>query len=150
MPALHPPLYCLLRTHRELPAAHPPLYCRTAEELYLHLGASIGYWRGDIKGLMEDIGGQGQRGRLLGIIRAQRRLERTELSTFHCAGSRAAALLCLSAAVRPRCPPSNKSIVLSSASLPARPAGALRPTLFCGVPRVFDRIYAGVMQKARR
>jgi long-subunit acyl-CoA synthetase (AMP-forming) len=26
-------------------------------------------------------------------------------------------------------------------------AGALRPTLFCGVPRVFDRIYAGVMQK---
>ncbi|KAL4444633.1 hypothetical protein ABPG77_002450 [Micractinium sp. CCAP 211/92] len=80
MPALHPPLYCLLRTHRELPAAHPPLYRRTAEELYLHLGASIGYWRGDIKGLMEDI-------------------------------------------------------------------GALRPTLFCGVPRVFDRIYAGVMQK---
>lgn len=28
-------------------------------------------------------------------------------------------------------------------------AGALRPTLFCGVPRVFDRIYAGVMQKVR-
>ena len=25
--------------------------------------------------------------------------------------------------------------------------GALRPTLFIGVPRVFDRIYAGVMQK---
>lgn len=24
---------------------------------------------------------------------------------------------------------------------------ALRPTLFCGVPRVFDRIYAGVMSK---
>jgi len=46
----------------------------------LHLGASIGYWRGDIKGLVEDI-------------------------------------------------------------------GALRPTLFCGVPRVFDRIYAGVMSK---
>ena len=46
----------------------------------LHLGASIGYWRGDIKGLVDDI-------------------------------------------------------------------GALRPTLFCGVPRVFDRIYAGVMAK---
>ena len=30
--------------------------CRAAEELFLHLGASIGYWRGDIKGLMEDIG----------------------------------------------------------------------------------------------
>lgn len=46
----------------------------------LMLGASIGYWRGDIKGLVEDI-------------------------------------------------------------------AALRPTLFCGVPRVFDRIYAGVMSK---
>ncbi|KAL4427692.1 hypothetical protein ABPG75_001781 [Micractinium tetrahymenae] len=61
-----------------LPLAH--IFDRTAEELYLHLGASIGYWRGDIKGLMED-------------------------------------------------------------------TGALRPTMFCGVPRVFDRIYAGVMQK---
>jgi len=55
-------------------------YCRTSEELMLHVGASIGYWRGDIKGLVDDI-------------------------------------------------------------------GALRPTLFCGVPRVFDRIYAGVMTK---
>ena len=26
-------------------------------------------------------------------------------------------------------------------------AGTLRPTLFCAVPRVFDRIYSGVMQK---
>ena len=25
--------------------------------------------------------------------------------------------------------------------------GELKPTLFCGVPRVFDRIYAGTMQK---
>lgn len=46
----------------------------------LHLGASVGYWRGDIKGLTDDI-------------------------------------------------------------------AALRPTLFAGVPRVFDRIYAGVMAK---
>jgi long-chain acyl-CoA synthetase len=46
----------------------------------LHLGASIGYWRGDIKGLVEDI-------------------------------------------------------------------AALQPTLFCGVPRVFDRIYAGTFAK---
>ena len=53
---------------------------RSAEELMLHLGASIGYWRGDIKGLVDDI-------------------------------------------------------------------GALRPTMFCGVPRVFERIYAGVMAK---
>lgn len=44
----------------------------------LYLGASIGYWRGDVKGLVDDI-------------------------------------------------------------------GALRPTLFCGVPRIFDRIYAGVV-----
>ncbi|KAI3429472.1 hypothetical protein D9Q98_005564 [Chlorella vulgaris] len=63
-----------------LPLAH--IFDRSAEELYLYLGASIGYWRGDIKGLMEDI-------------------------------------------------------------------GALRPTLFCGVPRVFDRIYAGVMAKVQ-
>ena len=35
-----------------------------------------------------------------------------------------------------------------SARRPA--AAALRPTLFCGVPRVFDRIYAGVMGKVRR
>eukprot|EP00887_Chlorella_sp_A99_P003085 scaffold9.g3085.t1 len=61
-----------------LPLAH--IFDRAAEELYLHVGASIGYWRGDIKGLMDDI-------------------------------------------------------------------AALRPTLFCGVPRVFDRIYAGVMSK---
>lgn len=47
--ALLPP--CSFR----MPAA-PAWYCRTAEELYLHLGASIGYWRGDIKGLMDDIG----------------------------------------------------------------------------------------------
>ncbi len=26
---------------------------------------------------------------------------------------------------------------------------ALRPTIFAGVPRVFDRIYAGVMAKVR-
>jgi long-chain acyl-CoA synthetase len=37
-----------------LPLAH--IFDRTSEELYLYLGASIGYWRGDIKGLMEDIG----------------------------------------------------------------------------------------------
>lgn len=53
---------------------------RTAEETFLSLGASIGYWRGDIKGLVDDI-------------------------------------------------------------------AALRPTLFIGVPRVFDRIYTGVMAK---
>jgi long-subunit acyl-CoA synthetase (AMP-forming) len=28
--------------------------------------------------------------------------------------------------------------------------GALRPTLFTGVPRVFERIYNGVMEKVRR
>lgn len=61
-----------------LPLAH--IFDRAAEELMLHLGASIGYWRGDIKGLMDDV-------------------------------------------------------------------AELRPTLFCAVPRVFDRIYSGVMAK---
>lgn len=27
---------------------------------------------------------------------------------------------------------------------------ALRPTLFCGVPRVFDRIYAGINEQVSR
>jgi long-chain acyl-CoA synthetase len=27
--------------------------------------------------------------------------------------------------------------------------GALRPTLFCGVPRVFDRIYAGIQDQLK-
>lgn len=31
--------------------------CRTSEELLLYIGAKIGYWRGDIKGLVDDIGG---------------------------------------------------------------------------------------------
>ena len=25
--------------------------------------------------------------------------------------------------------------------------GALKPTMFCGVPRVFDRVYGGVLSK---
>ena len=61
-----------------LPLAH--IFDRATEELVLHLGGSIGYWRGDIKGLVDDI-------------------------------------------------------------------AALKPTLFAGVPRVFDRIYAGVLEK---
>ena len=61
-----------------LPLAH--IFDRATEELMLYLGASIGYWRGDIKGLVDDI-------------------------------------------------------------------AALRPTLFAGVPRVFDRIYAGIKEK---
>ena len=61
-----------------LPLAH--IFDRAGEEMFLYIGGSIGYWRGDIKGLVDDI-------------------------------------------------------------------GALKPTLFCGVPRVFDRIYSGVMDK---
>ena len=30
--------------------------CRTSEELMLYLGCKLGYWRGDIKGLVDDIG----------------------------------------------------------------------------------------------
>ena len=61
-----------------LPLAH--IFDRATEELVISMGGSIGYWRGDIKGLVDDI-------------------------------------------------------------------GALKPTLFAGVPRVFDRIYAGVLEK---
>lgn len=63
-----------------LPLAH--IFDRTSEELMLYLGAALGYWRGDIKGLVDDI-------------------------------------------------------------------GEMRPTLFIGVPRVFDRIYAGVLAKVK-
>jgi long-chain acyl-CoA synthetase len=59
-----------------LPLAH--IFDRALEELFLHVGASIGYWRGRIDGVLADI-------------------------------------------------------------------GALRPTMFIGVPRVFDRVYAGVL-----
>jgi long-chain acyl-CoA synthetase len=61
-----------------LPLAH--IFDRAAEETFLYLGAKIGFWRGDIKGLVDDI-------------------------------------------------------------------GALKPTIFIGVPRVFDRIYSGVLSK---
>lgn len=54
--------------------------CRVGEELFLYLGARLGYWRGDIKGLVDDI-------------------------------------------------------------------GELKPTIFIGVPRVFERIYTGVNAK---
>ena len=58
-----------------LPLAH--IFDRALEELFLAVGASIGYWRGRIDGVLSDI-------------------------------------------------------------------GALKPTMFIGVPRVFDRVYAGV------
>ncbi|KAB1209886.1 Long chain acyl-CoA synthetase 4 [Morella rubra] len=61
-----------------LPLAH--IFDRVIEELFILHGASIGYWRGDVKLLLEDI-------------------------------------------------------------------GALKPTIFCAVPRVLDRIYAGLTQK---
>lgn len=61
-----------------LPLAH--IFDRTSEELMLYLGCKIGYWRGDIKGLVDDI-------------------------------------------------------------------AQMKPTLLIGVPRVFDRIYAGVYSK---
>jgi len=63
-----------------LPLAH--IFDRVVEEYFLVVGGSIGYWRGDIKYLLEDI-------------------------------------------------------------------AALKPTMFCGVPRVFDRIYAGVHSKMK-
>ncbi|CAN6444439.1 unnamed protein product [Victoria cruziana] len=70
-------------THRDvylsyLPLAH--IFDRVIEELFIWKGASIGFWRGDVKLLVEDI-------------------------------------------------------------------GELKPTIFCGVPRVLDRIYSGLMTK---
>eukprot|EP00218_Dolichomastix_sp_CCMP3274_P007847 CAMPEP_0170141298 /NCGR_PEP_ID=MMETSP0033_2-20121228/6905_1 /TAXON_ID=195969 /ORGANISM="Dolichomastix tenuilepis, Strain CCMP3274" /LENGTH=649 /DNA_ID=CAMNT_0010377555 /DNA_START=6 /DNA_END=1955 /DNA_ORIENTATION=- len=62
-----------------LPLAH--IFDRVVEEMFLHLGASIAYWQGDSKLLVDDI-------------------------------------------------------------------GASRPTLFVGVPRIFDRIYTAVMDSA--
>ncbi|KAK6251435.1 hypothetical protein SCA6_005440 [Theobroma cacao] len=61
-----------------LPLAH--IFDRVIEELFISLGASIGFWRGDVKLLVEDI-------------------------------------------------------------------GELKPTFFCAVPRVLDRIYSGLLQK---
>ncbi len=56
------------------------IFDRAAEEMMLYLGSRVGYWRGDIKGLVDDI-------------------------------------------------------------------AELKPTVFVGVPRVFDRIYSGVLSK---
>ncbi|KAJ9148064.1 hypothetical protein P3X46_030159 [Hevea brasiliensis] len=61
-----------------LPLAH--IFDRVIEELFISHGASIGFWRGDVKLLIEDI-------------------------------------------------------------------GELKPTIFCAVPRVLDRIYSGLTQK---
>ncbi|CAI7781178.1 unnamed protein product [Closterium sp. NIES-54] len=61
-----------------LPLAH--IFDRSAEELITYFGGAIGFWRGDVKLLTEDI-------------------------------------------------------------------AELKPTFFCGVPRIFDRIYAGVKAK---
>lgn len=126
------------------PAASAPR-CRTAEELYLHLGAAIGYWRGDIKGLMEDIGEQLQARRVIvdsavTASRAQLGVSCIELPT----GRRSAQRLLVTST-------SMKTVLwyCTKSRWHAWRAGALRPTMFCGVPRVFDRIYAGVMQKAR-
>ncbi|CAG9463780.1 unnamed protein product [Pedinophyceae sp. YPF-701] len=64
-----------------LPLAH--IFERVLEEMFVMVGASIGYFRGDVTGLMDDV-------------------------------------------------------------------GALKPTLFPGVPRVFDRVYNGLMAKIEK
>lgn len=64
-----------------LPLAH--IFDRAAEEFYLSVGGTIGYWRGDMKGLTDDI-------------------------------------------------------------------AELKPTLFVGVPRVFERIHGAVMDKMKK
>lgn len=59
------------------------IFDRVAEEFMLHIGASIGYWQGDVRKLMDDV-------------------------------------------------------------------DALKPTLFAGVPRVFERIYNGVQDQIKK
>jgi long-subunit acyl-CoA synthetase (AMP-forming) len=59
------------------------LCCRTAEEMFIALGGSIGYWQGNINTLVDDI-------------------------------------------------------------------GALKPSIFIGVPRVYDRIYSRVTDQVGR
>ena len=44
--------------------------CRTSEELLLYIGAKIGYWRGDIKGLVDDIGELLNEPSVLAVVRA--------------------------------------------------------------------------------
>ncbi|XP_040868807.1 long chain acyl-CoA synthetase 4-like [Glycine max] len=61
-----------------LPLAHT--FFRTIEEIFIWHGASIGFWRGDVKLLIDDV-------------------------------------------------------------------GELKPTIFCVVPRVLDRVYSGLTQK---
>lgn len=61
-----------------LPLAH--IFDRVVEELFIHHGAAIGFWRGDVKLLIEDL-------------------------------------------------------------------GELKPTFFCAVPRVLDRVYSGLTEK---
>jgi len=61
-----------------LPLAH--IFDRMTEELLISKGGSIGYWQGDVKHILDDV-------------------------------------------------------------------GVLKPTFFCGVPRIFDRIYSAVMAK---
>eukprot|EP00892_Ulva_mutabilis_P009905 jgi/Ulvmu1/7287/UM035_0075.1 len=63
-----------------LPLAH--IFDRVAEETFLCIGGRIGYWQGNVKRLMDDV-------------------------------------------------------------------GALKPTIFVGVPRIFDRIYTGVSDKVK-
>jgi len=64
-----------------LPLAH--IFDRVTEEMFLSFGGQIGYWRGDVKMLVDDI-------------------------------------------------------------------GSLRPTFFCGVPRIYDRIFAGVTDQVNK
>ena len=46
------------------------MLCRTSEELLLYIGAKIGYWRGDIKGLVDDIGELLNEPSVLAVVRA--------------------------------------------------------------------------------
>ena len=56
---LHTPMDCDFCSASCWPSAMQwivAMWCRTSEELMLYLGCKLGYWRGDIKGLVDDIG----------------------------------------------------------------------------------------------
>ncbi|KAF2556607.1 hypothetical protein F2Q68_00015748 [Brassica cretica] len=92
-----------------LPLAH--CYDQVMEIYFLSRGSSVGYWRGDIRYLMDDV--------------------HALKPTVFCGVPRVY----------------DKLYAVLSIRYLMDDVHALKPTVFCGVPRVYDKLYAGVMQK---
>jgi hypothetical protein len=120
---------CVILLHLQ---AH--IFDRAAEETMLYLGAKIGFWRGDIK------------------VRPEAMLLPLPAKLAHTA--KQATVQCLVKHLMqqtdiPLCGSLHHVTVahlLHGQGL-VDDIGALRPTIFIGVPRVFDRIYSGVLAK---